>query len=61
MTEGFVADCSIGIGWVHPSQATELTKRLLDEARAGTAVFVPALWHLEVANALLLLFCGANA
>jgi predicted nucleic acid-binding protein len=49
----FVADSSIGIGWIHPNQATELTKRLLEEAKNGTAVYVPALWHLEIANGLL--------
>jgi predicted nucleic acid-binding protein len=53
MSEPFVADSSIGIGWVHASQSTELTKRLLEEAKLGTAIYVPALWHLEVANALL--------
>lgn len=53
MTDPFVADSSIGIGWVHPSQTTELTKKLLEAAKNGTAVYVPALWHLEIANGLL--------
>ncbi len=53
MTIPFVADSSIGIGWVHPGQATELTRRLLEAAKQGTAVHVPSLWHLEIANALL--------
>ena len=53
MSESFVADCSVGVGWVHPSQATELTKELLELAKKGVAVHVPALRHLEVANALL--------
>lgn len=53
MNGPFIADCSIGIGWVHPGQATELTRRLLNEAKSGCEVMVPALWHLEVANALL--------
>ncbi len=53
MSTPFVADSSIGIGWVHPSQATELTRLLLNEAKSGSPVFVPSLWHLEVANALL--------
>ncbi|HEY5911242.1 MAG TPA: type II toxin-antitoxin system VapC family toxin [Verrucomicrobiae bacterium] len=30
-----------------------MTRRLLSEAAAGAAFLVPALWHLEVANALL--------
>jgi len=49
----FVADSSVGIGWVHPSQATELTRGLLEAAKNGTVVYVPALWHLEIANGLL--------
>lgn len=53
MSSPFVADCSIGIGWIHPTQATELTKHLLEEAKAGTAVHVPSIWRLEMANALL--------
>jgi hypothetical protein len=53
MSDPFVADCSVGIGWVHPSQATDLTRRLLEDAKAGTAVHVPSIWHLEMANALL--------
>lgn len=53
MTEPFVADCSVGVGWVHPSQATEVTRHLLESAKAGASVHVPSLWHLEVANALL--------
>jgi predicted nucleic acid-binding protein len=53
MSGPFVADASIGLGWIHPSQATDLTKELLTEAKNGTPVHVPALWHLEIANALL--------
>ncbi len=54
MSDPFVADCSVGIGWIHPSQATELTRRLLENAKGGTAVHVPSIWHLEMANALLI-------
>jgi predicted nucleic acid-binding protein len=53
MSDPFVADCSVGIGWVHPSQATDLTRRLLEDAKGGTEVHVPSIWHLEMANALL--------
>lgn len=53
MSGSFVVDSSVGIGWIHPSQATELTKKLLEEAKNGAAIFVPALWHLEIANGLL--------
>jgi predicted nucleic acid-binding protein len=53
MSDPFVADCSVGIGWIHPSQATSLTRSLLENAKGGAAVHVPAIWHLEMANALL--------
>ena len=53
MSDPFVGDCSVGMGWIHPSQATDLTRRLLEEAKGGTAVHIPSLWHLEMANALL--------
>ncbi|MGD0813917.1 MAG: type II toxin-antitoxin system VapC family toxin [Verrucomicrobiota bacterium] len=53
MSGPFVADCSIGIGWVHPGQATDLTRRLLEDAKAGATVHVPSSWHSEIANALL--------
>jgi predicted nucleic acid-binding protein len=49
----FVADASIGLGWVHPNQATELTRRLLADMEAGANAHVPGLWPLEVGNALL--------
>ena len=55
MSEAFVADASVAIAWVHPSQATNDTRRLLESIREGATVHVPALWYLEVANALLML------
>ena len=55
MTSGFVADASAAIGWVHPGQATEGTERMLEAVAAGATIEVPALWSLEVANALLVL------
>jgi len=53
MSDPFVTDASVGIGWIHPSQSTDLTRSLLEEAKHGAPVHVPALWHLEMANALL--------
>lgn len=53
MSGPFVADISIGVGWIHPNQATDLTKRLLELAKDGSVVHVPTIWHLEIANALL--------
>jgi len=53
MSDPFVIDSSVGIGWIHPSQANEMTSRLLEKAKSGAAIYVPALWHLEIANTLL--------
>lgn len=53
MSEPFVADSSIGLAWVHPTLANELTARLLDEVEHGAAVHVPGVWPLEVGNAML--------
>jgi predicted nucleic acid-binding protein len=51
----FVADASVAVAWVHPSQATEATRTMLQSVRSGAVVHAPALWPLEVANALLVL------
>ena len=55
MTKTFIADASVAIGWVHPAQATKETAAMLDAMTAGAVVEVPALWPLEVANALSVL------
>ena len=55
MTTAFVADASVAIAWVHPSQATAETAAMLDAIADGASLEVPALWPLEVANALLVL------
>lgn len=55
MTRAFVADASVAIGWVHPSQATEETAAMLEAIAGGATLEVPALWPLEVANALIVL------
>lgn len=55
MTRAFVADASVALGWVHPAQATALTGAMLDAIAEGATLEVPALWPLEVANALLVL------
>lgn len=49
----FVADASVAIAWVHPDQATAATQAMLSAIAQGAVVEVPALWPLEVANALL--------
>ncbi len=55
MTRAFVADASVAVGWVHPGQATKQTAAMLDAIAAGATLEVPALWPLEVANALIVL------
>jgi predicted nucleic acid-binding protein len=51
----FVADASVAIAWVHPAQATAETDAMLARLAAGDSLVVPALWPLEVANALTIL------
>ena len=48
----YVLDCSVAMAWVFPDGATDATDRLRDEL-LGTSAFVPALWPVETANALL--------
>jgi predicted nucleic acid-binding protein len=55
MTSAFVADASVAIGWVHPGQASSQTAAMFEAIAAGAVVEVPALWPLEVANALMVL------
>ncbi len=55
MKRSFVADASVAIAWVHPAQATRETDAMLDHIAAGDSLIVPALWSLEVANALTVL------
>lgn len=55
MTRAFVADASVAIGWVHPAQATKETAAMLDAIADGATLEVPALWPVEVANALIVL------
>jgi predicted nucleic acid-binding protein len=55
VTSGFVVDASVAVAWIHPAQATPQTDAMLDAIGAGATIEVPALWSLEVANALLVL------
>ena len=48
----FVLDCSVTMAWIFRDEATEATDRLR-EALIDTRAFVPALWPIETANALL--------
>ncbi|HEX6097408.1 MAG TPA: type II toxin-antitoxin system VapC family toxin [Thermoanaerobaculia bacterium] len=55
MSRDFVADASVAIAWVHPAQATGETDAMLERLAEGGSLVVPALWPLEVANALTVL------
>ena len=55
MRRAFVADASVAVGWVHPAQATADTESMLDAVAQGGVLEVPALWPLEVSNALMVL------
>ena len=55
MSEGFIADSSVGVAWAVASQANDATDKLLEEVATGTPVVVPTLWSFEVANSLLVL------
>jgi len=55
VTGSFVADASVAVGWVHPAQATVETAGMLAAIAEGSVLEVPALWSLEVANALSVL------
>jgi predicted nucleic acid-binding protein len=56
MSEGFIADSSVGVAWAVHAQASEATDELLDRVAEGTPLVVPTLWPFEVANSLLVLF-----
>jgi predicted nucleic acid-binding protein len=47
-----VIDSSISIAWCFPDEQDDYSQVVLD-ALADTHAFVPDLWHLEVANTLL--------
>lgn len=49
----FVLDCSAALPWVFASEATPATRALQDAFVRNGKAWVPALWHLEVANVLL--------
>lgn len=55
MSDGFVADCSVGVSWATLSQSSTVTDRLLEDVESGIPFIVPVLWMFEVANTLLVL------
>ena len=53
--KSFVIDASMALAWVHPSQSSTESRLWLDHVAAGAELIVPAIWPLEVSNALLVL------
>lgn len=53
MSQEFVLDCPATLPWVFSDEATPETDALLDSLSAGAKAWVPALWHLELANVLI--------
>lgn len=50
--DGLVLDSSVAIAWCFPDERDDYSQSVLD-ALASVPAFVTDLWHLEVANALL--------
>jgi predicted nucleic acid-binding protein len=50
--DGLVIDSSVAIAWCFPNEKDDYSQSALD-ALASEPAFVPELWHLEVANTLL--------
>jgi predicted nucleic acid-binding protein len=50
---GFVIDASVALAWCFDDEATAASRALLDRFKQEQAE-VPSLWHLELANALVL-------
>ena len=46
-------DASVAVAWCFEDEATPETEGILDLLAKGTTVVVPAVWPLEVANAML--------
>jgi predicted nucleic acid-binding protein len=49
----FIVDSSFALAWVMKDEAGPETDKILDSLGRGDKAFVPALWHWEIANALL--------
>jgi len=49
LSDGFVADCSVGVSWATLSQSNTVTDGLLEDVESGVPFIVPVLWMFEVA------------
>jgi predicted nucleic acid-binding protein len=50
--KGLVLDASVAANWLLDEKINAVAQRALDEMQAGTPVFVPTLWLLEIVNVL---------
>lgn len=48
-----VLDASVAVAWCFEDESTRPAENVLDVLSAGTEALAPAIWPLEVANALL--------
>ena len=48
-----VLDASVAVAWFFDDEATEVSESVLNLLYAGAELLAPAVWPLEVANALL--------
>jgi predicted nucleic acid-binding protein len=53
-TKRFVLDASVAVAWCFEDEETKFTESVLDLLSAGAEALVPAIWPVEVANALLI-------
>lgn len=52
-TDRLVIDASVTLAWCFPEVGSRFAESVLDQLAAGAEALVPALWPLEVGNALL--------
>jgi predicted nucleic acid-binding protein len=53
-TKRFVLDASVAVAWCFEDEATKFTESVLDLLSVGAEALVPAIWPVEVVNALLI-------
>jgi predicted nucleic acid-binding protein len=53
-TKRFVLDASVAIAWCFEDETTKFTESVLNLLTDGAEAVVPAIWPLEVGNALLI-------
>ncbi len=52
-TKHLVLDASVAVAWCFEDESADFTDGVLDLLSSGTEAVTPAIWPLEVANALL--------